>query len=84
MSVEGHRIFRLVGCCLLALFAATALPAQVMAAEADMETYYESEPEPEGMFCLDGMIEEPYYDELQPTPVAHVDGCTPPEVPIST
>lgn len=84
MSVEGHRIFHLAGCCLLALFAATALPAHVMAAEADMETYYDSEPEPEGMLCTDNMIEEPYSNDLEPTLAAYADGCSVPELPIST
>lgn len=84
MSVESRRIFRLAGCCLLALFAATALSTHVMATETDMETYYDSEPEPEGMLCTDNMIEEPYSDELEPTLAAYADGCTVPEVPIST
>jgi hypothetical protein len=80
MSVEA--ISRLAGACLLVLFA--ALPAHVMADEADMQTYYDSEPAREGMLCTDNMIEEPYSDELEPTLVAHADGCTVPELPIST
>jgi hypothetical protein len=31
------------------------------------------------------MIEEPYIDDLEPTPAAHVDdGCMVPDLPIST
>ena len=67
----------------MAVFA--ALPAHVMADETDMETYYDSEPEPEGMLCTDNMIEEPYTNDLEPTPAAHVDGaCVVPDLPIST
>lgn len=86
MAVEGKRIFpRIASCWLLALFAATAVPARVMAGEADMQTYYDSEPAPEGMLCMDNMETEPYSDELEPTPAAHVDGgCTVSELPIST
>ena len=80
MSVQT--LSRLAGACLLAVF--VALPAHVMADEADMQTYYDSEAEPEGMLCTDNMIEEPHSDELEPTLVAHADGCTVPEVPIST
>ena len=83
MAVEDKRIFRIAGCCLLALLAVT--PARVLADETDVQTYYDSEPESEGVLCKDSMIEEPYTDELEPTPAAHVDGgCTVSELPIST
>jgi hypothetical protein len=82
MSVNGSRISRIAVCCLLAFFTTAAAPA--MADQADMETYYDSEIEPEGMLCTDDMIEEPYSDELEPTPAAHVEGCMVPELPIST
>ena len=56
-----------------------------MAEEADTQTYYDSVPESEGILCKDSMIEEPYTDELEPTPAAHVDGgCTVFDLPIST
>ena len=80
MSVS--RISRIAVCCLLACFATASVPA--MAQEADMETYYDSVREPEGMLCTDDMIEEPYSNELEPTLAAHVEGCMIPELPIST
>lgn len=85
MSVDVSRFSRIAVCCLLALFAATAAPQRVLAQEAalDTETYYDSEPEPEGMLCTDNMIEEPYTNDLEPTPAAHADGCVVPELPIS-
>jgi hypothetical protein len=86
MSVEGYRVHsRVAACCILALVAAMALPATVMAEESDTQTYYDSVPESEGILCKDSMIEEPYTDELEPTPAAHVDGgCTVSDLPIST
>ena len=84
MSVEVSRVSRFALCCLLSLFALTAAPVSVMAQEIDSETYYDFELPPEGMLCTDNMIEEPYSDELEPTLVAHADGCTVPELPIST
>jgi len=82
MSVEGSRFSRIAACCLLIFFAAASLPA--MADETDMQTYYDSQMEPEGALCTDDMIEEPYSNELEPTPAAHVEGCMVPELPIST
>ena len=82
MSVDVSRISRIAACCLLTCFATASVPA--MAQEADMQTFYDSEPEPEGVLCTDDMIEEPYSNELEPTPAAHVEGCMVPELPIST
>ena len=50
-----------------------------------MQTYYDTEIQPEGMLCTDDMIEEPYRDELEPTLAAYADGgCSVPDLPIST
>jgi hypothetical protein len=85
MSVEGIRNSRIAACCLLAMFAVTATPVCVMAQEVDNQTYYDFELPPEGMLCTDNMIEEPYTDELEPTPAAHNGGgCVVPDLPIST
>jgi len=80
---EGYRNARIAVCCLLAMFAAA--PAPLLAQEIDTQTYYDFELPPEGMLCTDNMIEEPYIDDLEPTPAAHVDdGCMVPDLPIST
>lgn len=85
MSVEVSRVSRFAVCCLLSLFAVTAAPVSAMAQEIDSETYYDFELPPEGMLCTDNMIEDPYTNDLEPTPAAHVDGgCVVPDLPIST
>lgn len=83
MSVEVSRVSRFAVCCLLAMFATA--PAPVLAQEIDDSTYYDFELPPEGMLCTDNMIEDPYVNDLEPTPAAHVDGgCVVPDLPIST
>lgn len=82
MSVEVKRILpRIAGCCVLVLFAAGFAPAAIPADE--YAPHFDSVDK--GMLCMDDMETEPYTDELEPSPVSHVDGgCSVSELPIST
>lgn len=82
MAVEMKRVFpRLAGCCALVLLAAAFGPAGIPADA--YAPYFDSQSD--GMLCMDDMETEPYTDELEPSPVSHVDGgCSVSELPIST
>lgn len=85
MSVEVKRVLpRLAGCCLLVLFAAAFAPPGFPADAYAPPPHFDSQ-ESQGMLCMDDMETEPYTDEMEPSPVSHIDGgCSVFELPIST
>lgn len=85
MSVEMKRVFtRIAGCCVLVIFAAAFAPAGIPV-DTFSPPHSDTAEEADGLFCMDDMETEPFTDDLEPSPVSHVDGgCSVTELPIST
>ena len=85
MSVEVKPVLpRLAGCCVLVLFAAAFAPPGMPTGDYGPPSHFDSR-ESEDMHCMDDMETEPYTDEIEASPVSHIDGgCSVSELPIST